>query len=65
MLPEPPAARRRRLREEWGFTDLEFRDVVNSGLLVEVTDTVSAGASPAGPQVVDGRDRPHRECSGC
>ena len=45
-LPEPPAARRRRLREEWGFTDLEFRDVVNSGLLVEVTDTVAAGASP-------------------
>ncbi|MER3386043.1 MAG: Asp-tRNA(Asn)/Glu-tRNA(Gln) amidotransferase subunit GatB [Microcella pacifica] len=45
-LPEPPAARRRRLREEWSFTDLEFRDVVNSGLLVEVTDTVAAGASP-------------------
>jgi aspartyl-tRNA(Asn)/glutamyl-tRNA(Gln) amidotransferase subunit B len=45
-LPEPPAARRRRLKEEWGFTDLEFRDVVNSGLLVEVTDTVAAGASP-------------------
>ena len=47
-LPEPPAARRRRLKEEWGFTDLEFRDVVNSGLLVEVTDTVAAGASPQG-----------------
>ncbi|MBU1251661.1 MAG: Asp-tRNA(Asn)/Glu-tRNA(Gln) amidotransferase subunit GatB [Actinobacteria bacterium] len=45
-LPEPPVARRRRLKEEWGFTDLEFRDVVNSGLLVEVTDTVAAGASP-------------------
>lgn len=45
-LPEPPAARRRRLKDEWGFTDLEFRDVVNSGLLVEVTDTVAAGASP-------------------
>ena len=45
-LPEPPAARRRRLKEDWGFTDLEFRDVVNSGLLVEVTDTVAAGASP-------------------
>lgn len=45
-LPEPPAARRRRLKEEWGFTDLEFRDVVNSGLLVEVADTVAAGASP-------------------
>lgn len=45
-LPEAPAARRRRLKEEWGFSDLEFRDVVNSGLLVEVTDTVAAGASP-------------------
>lgn len=45
-LPEPPAARRRRLKEEWGFTDLEFRDVVNSGLLVEVDETVAAGASP-------------------
>jgi aspartyl-tRNA(Asn)/glutamyl-tRNA(Gln) amidotransferase subunit B len=45
-LPEPPAARRRRLREKWGFTDLEFRDVVNSGLLVEIADTVVAGAPP-------------------
>ncbi len=45
-LPEAPAARRRRLKEEWGFSDLEFRDVVNSGLLVEVADTVAAGASP-------------------
>ncbi len=46
-LPEPPAVRRRRLKESWGFTDLEFQDVVNSGLLVEVEDTVSAGAAPA------------------
>jgi aspartyl-tRNA(Asn)/glutamyl-tRNA(Gln) amidotransferase subunit B len=46
-LPEPPAARRRRLKAEWGFTDLEFQDVVNGGLLVEVTKTVAAGASPA------------------
>lgn len=45
-LPEAPAARRRRLKEEWGFTDLEFRDVVNSGLLVEVDETVAAGAAP-------------------
>lgn len=45
-LPEAPAARRRRLKEEWGFSDLEFRDVVNSGLLVEVADTVAAGAAP-------------------
>ncbi|PWC08243.1 Asp-tRNA(Asn)/Glu-tRNA(Gln) amidotransferase subunit GatB [Mycetocola zhujimingii] len=46
-LPEPPAARRRRLKAEWGFTDLEFQDVVNGGLLVEITATVAAGAKPA------------------
>ncbi|UTT61840.1 Asp-tRNA(Asn)/Glu-tRNA(Gln) amidotransferase subunit GatB [Microcella humidisoli] len=45
-LPEAPATRRRRLKEEWGFSDLEFRDVVNSGLLVEVDETVAAGAAP-------------------
>ncbi|MDX2375542.1 Asp-tRNA(Asn)/Glu-tRNA(Gln) amidotransferase subunit GatB [Microbacterium sp. LRZ72] len=44
-LPEPPAARRRRLRSEWGFTELEFQDVRNGGLLVEVERTVAAGAS--------------------
>lgn len=44
-LPEKPAERRRRLKAEWGFTDLEFQDVVNSGLLNEVTETVAAGAS--------------------
>ena len=32
-LPEKPAARRRRLKADWGFTDLEFQDVANSGLL--------------------------------
>lgn len=46
-LPEPPAARRRRLKTEWGFTDLEFQGVVNAGLLAEVTSTVAAGATPA------------------
>lgn len=46
-LPEPPAARRRRLKAEWGFTDLEFQGVVNAGLLAEVTATVAAGATPA------------------
>ena len=44
---EAPAARRRRLKAEWGFSDLEFQDVVNGGLLVEVEATVAAGASPA------------------
>ncbi|WP_394278360.1 Asp-tRNA(Asn)/Glu-tRNA(Gln) amidotransferase subunit GatB [Microbacterium sp.] len=46
-LPEAPAARRRRLKGEWGFTDLEFQDVANGGLLSEVEATVAAGASPA------------------
>jgi len=46
-LPEAPAARRRRLKAEWGFTDLEFQDVANGGLLAEVEATVKAGASPA------------------
>ncbi|PPK98618.1 aspartyl-tRNA(Asn)/glutamyl-tRNA(Gln) amidotransferase subunit B [Kineococcus xinjiangensis] len=45
-LPEPPAARRRRLQSEWGFSDLELRDVVNAGALDLVEATVAAGASP-------------------
>ncbi|WP_349827590.1 Asp-tRNA(Asn)/Glu-tRNA(Gln) amidotransferase subunit GatB [Brevibacterium litoralis] len=46
-LPELPAARRRRLIEEWGFSDLEMRDVINAGLLDAIEDTVKAGATPA------------------
>ncbi len=45
-LPEKPAERRRRLKADWGFADLEFQDVVNSGLLNEITETVAAGATP-------------------
>ncbi|MEB4613214.1 Asp-tRNA(Asn)/Glu-tRNA(Gln) amidotransferase subunit GatB [Leucobacter sp. M11] len=43
-LPEHPTLRRRRLRADWGFTQLEFQDVVNSGLLEAVEETVAAGA---------------------
>lgn len=46
-LPEPPAIRRRRLKADWGFSDLEFQDVANGGLLAEVEATIAAGASPA------------------
>lgn len=46
-LPEAPALRRNRLKEAWGFSDLEFQDVVNGGLLTEVEETVAAGAAPA------------------
>ncbi len=46
-LPEQPVARRRRLKEEWGFTDLEFRDIRNAGLIDVVEETIAAGTTPA------------------
>jgi aspartyl-tRNA(Asn)/glutamyl-tRNA(Gln) amidotransferase subunit B len=45
-LPEPPHERRARLREEWGFSDLEMRDTVGAGALGLVEQTIAAGASP-------------------
>ena len=45
-LPESPVLMRRRLRAEWGFSDVDFQSVVNAGLLVELVETVAAGASP-------------------
>ena len=45
-LPENPADRRKRLQAEWSFADLEFRDVVNAGLLDQIEETVAAGAKP-------------------
>lgn len=47
-LPEPPALRRARLQDLWGFTDLEMRDVVNAEALDLIEATVAAGASSAG-----------------
>jgi aspartyl-tRNA(Asn)/glutamyl-tRNA(Gln) amidotransferase subunit B len=44
-LPENPVARRARLQADWGYTDLEMRDVVASGALVVIEETVAAGAS--------------------
>ena len=45
-LPENPAERRKRLAGDWGFSELEFRDVVNAGLLDPIEETVAAGAKP-------------------
>jgi aspartyl-tRNA(Asn)/glutamyl-tRNA(Gln) amidotransferase subunit B len=45
-LPEPPAQRRARLQEEWGFTDLQMRDAVGAGALPLIEATVAAGCSP-------------------
>ncbi|GAA4841163.1 Asp-tRNA(Asn)/Glu-tRNA(Gln) amidotransferase subunit GatB [Garicola koreensis] len=47
QLPEPPAERRRRLREAWGFSEAEFRDVVAAGLIDQIEETVAHGAAPA------------------
>ena len=47
-LPEPPAQRRARLQQDWGFTDLEMRDVVNAEAVDLIEQTVAAGASAAG-----------------
>ncbi len=47
-LPEPPGERRRRLQTAWGYTDLEMRDVANSGVVELIEETVAAGATPAG-----------------
>ncbi len=46
-LPEPPAERRKRLQADWGYSDLEFRDVVNAGLMDQIEETVAAGATAA------------------
>ncbi len=47
-LPENPATRRKRLQSDWGYSDLEMRDVVNAGLVELIEETVAAGATPAG-----------------
>jgi aspartyl-tRNA(Asn)/glutamyl-tRNA(Gln) amidotransferase subunit B len=46
-MPEPPGQRLRRLQGDWGFTDLEMRDLVNGRALELVEATVAAGTSPA------------------
>lgn len=48
-LPEPPAKRRARLQREWGYSDLEMRDVIAAGALNVIEATVAAGcaAQPA------------------
>ena len=45
-LPEPPAAKLTRVSAEWGFTDLEMRDVISAGAVNAIEATVAAGSSP-------------------
>jgi aspartyl-tRNA(Asn)/glutamyl-tRNA(Gln) amidotransferase subunit B len=46
-LPEAPAARRTRLRAEWGLSETEMTALANAGALDLVAETVAAGASPS------------------
>jgi aspartyl-tRNA(Asn)/glutamyl-tRNA(Gln) amidotransferase subunit B len=46
-LPEPPVQRRKRLQADWGYSDLEMRDVLNAGAVGLIEETVAAGASAA------------------
>jgi aspartyl-tRNA(Asn)/glutamyl-tRNA(Gln) amidotransferase subunit B len=46
-LPEAPAARRARLRAEWGMSEADMTALSNAGALDLVAETVAAGASAA------------------
>ncbi|MBU6213464.1 MAG: Asp-tRNA(Asn)/Glu-tRNA(Gln) amidotransferase subunit GatB [Actinomycetales bacterium] len=43
-LPEPPAARRARLQEQWGVNDTEMDSIINAGAVDLVVATIAAGA---------------------
>ncbi|WP_340539646.1 Asp-tRNA(Asn)/Glu-tRNA(Gln) amidotransferase subunit GatB [Nocardioides sp. GXZ039] len=45
-LPENPTQKRARLQAEWGYTDLEMRDVVAAGAVEPIEATVAAGTTP-------------------
>ena len=45
-LPEAPGVRLARLSAEWGYSDLELRDVVNARAVDLIAATVAAGSSP-------------------
>ena len=44
-IPEHPAKMRVRLRDEWGFSELEMRDAVAADALTLIADTVAAGVT--------------------
>lgn len=48
QMPEMPRERRKRLQGEWGFSDLEMRDVVNADALDLIEATIAAGATAGG-----------------
>ena len=60
--PSRPPSVCKRISADWGFSELELRDVVSAGAVDLIEATVAAGASPqCGPQVVADRGRPARQ----
>ncbi|MEU4561293.1 Asp-tRNA(Asn)/Glu-tRNA(Gln) amidotransferase subunit GatB [Actinoplanes sp. NPDC023936] len=47
-LPERPSAKRARLREVWGISEIDMQSVANAGAVELIEETIAAGASPAG-----------------
>jgi aspartyl-tRNA(Asn)/glutamyl-tRNA(Gln) amidotransferase subunit B len=47
-MPEPPAERRRRLQNDWAYSDLEMRDVMNAGAVELIEESVAAGSTAVG-----------------
>jgi len=45
-IPEAPPLRAARLREQWGFSEMEMRDVVNAEAVDLIAATVEAGCAP-------------------
>ena len=45
QLPEPPVARRRRLRDDWALPAMDFQAIVNAGMLNDVEATIALGTS--------------------
>jgi len=45
-LPELPREKRARLQSDWGYTDLEMRDVIASGAVDLIEATVAEGCAP-------------------
>ncbi|MFX4273111.1 Asp-tRNA(Asn)/Glu-tRNA(Gln) amidotransferase subunit GatB [Propionibacteriaceae bacterium Y1685] len=45
-LPENPAAKVKRLQADWGFSDLEMRDVISAEAVEVIEQTVAAGCAP-------------------
>lgn len=46
-LPELPAVKRARLKELWGFDEVEMSSIVNAGALDLIEQTTEAGCAPA------------------